>query len=296
MGGDIYWGLAVMLGVCVAVFVAGQQICNRFSRRTAVTILAIDLVALVIFLKFLWDSPWLIKIVPLRNVIVLANFQVPLSALLAGLGWGLIKGTWLRRMIFIVPLLAISLWRGYGRLFDSPPPTRVRWKGDVCRQTSNATCSAAAGVTLLRAYGIDTSEEEMARMSLTRADGTTVHGRYRGLVMKTDGTPWRVEPIVSASVDELRRLASPRSPIILSVGLPPGAHAGTSGDGSGAVDRRYIDTYGWLPGMRHTVVLFGFTADGAKVDIGDPSVGRELWDVADLNVLWQGNGFRLVAR
>jgi hypothetical protein len=47
--------------------------------------------------------------------------------------------------------------------------------------------------------------------------------------------------------------------------------------------------------MRHTVVLFGVTSDG-KVDIGDPSVGRELWDVADLNVLWQGNGFRLVAR
>lgn len=275
-----------MLAVCVAAFAAGLSISKRLPRRAATLFALLNLLSIGLFLQFAWDAPLLIKLIPLRNVIVLANFQPPLTAMLAGLAWGLIKGTHVRRSLFIVPLITISLWRGYGRLFEAPPAVRAeRWKGEVCRQTSNATCTAAAATTLLRAYGISTTESEMAQLSLTRADGTTVHGRYRGLVLKTLGTRWKVEPIVNADLASLRELAT--SPLILSVGLPRGA--------DGTVDPRYIDKYGWLPGMRHTVVLFGFTPEG-KLDIGDPSTGREQWDIADLKVLWQGNGFRLIPR
>jgi hypothetical protein len=258
---------------------------RRAPPRIALTVMVVVLVSLLLFIKFLWDAPILAKVIPARTVIVLGNFQPPISALLAGLAWGLIRGSPGRKALLVVPLIAISLWRGYGRLFEAVPATRERWKGDVCRQTSDATCSAAACTTLLRAYGISTNETEMADLSLTRGDGTTVLGRYRGLVIKTAGTPWRVEPVVNADIDTLRKLAT--RPLIISVGLPKSA--------AGKIDALYTDKYGWQPGLRHTVVLFGF-ADNGQVDIGDPSVGREQWDVADLQVLWQGNGYRLAPR
>lgn len=61
------------------------------------------------------------------------------------------------------------------------------------------------------------------------------------------------------------------------------------------VDPRYAQEWGWIPGLRHAVVLFGKKADG-NLDIGDPSVGREAWTVDDLRVLWHGQGLRLVPR
>src|SRR5688572_20039025 len=145
---DIYLALAVMLLFCVAAFASGLAIARRVPKRVAVALVVVDVVALLLFLKFLWDAPILTRLIPFRSVIVLGNFQPPISALLAGLAWGVIEGTSRRRLIFIAPLVIVSLWRGYGRVFDATPATRQRWDGDVCRQTSDATCSAAAAAML----------------------------------------------------------------------------------------------------------------------------------------------------
>jgi hypothetical protein len=56
--------------------------------------------------------------------------------------------------------------------------------------------------------------------------------------------------------------------------------------------RAYVSEWGWTPGKRHAVVVFGFLP-GGKLDIGDPSVGREKWDEAALTVLWNGEGIQL---
>jgi hypothetical protein len=84
-------------------------------------------------------------------------------------------------------------------------------------------------------------------------------------------------------VAKLRSVAD--DPVILFVGLRRGQRA----------DPRYAREWGWTPGLRHTVVLFGFTDDG-RIEIGDPSVGREKWSVEALDVLWDGRGLRLVPR
>ena len=118
----------------------------------------------------------------------------------------------------------------------------------------------------------------MARLCLTRSGGTPMHGLYRGLKLKTAGTGWRVEPF-RADVESLRKEARP---VILSVRL----------DRREGVDPRYEQAWGWTPGVPHTVVLFGFRP-GDKVEIGDPSVGREHWRVKDVDVLWHGDAIRL---
>ena len=121
----------------------------------------------------------------------------------------------------------------------------------------------------------------MATLCLTRAAGTSMHGLYRGLKLKTAGTGWDVAAF-RGDVEPLRRESGP---VILSVRLDPGP----------GVDARYERLWGWAPGVTHTVVLFGFRADG-KTDVGDPAVGREHWREEDVRVLWHGDGLRLVRR
>jgi hypothetical protein len=72
-------------------------------------------------IQFLWDHPLLTRLIPAPNVIVLGNFQPPLSALLGGLAWGLIPKSRGRKLLYVVPLLAISWWRGYGRIYAVRP-------------------------------------------------------------------------------------------------------------------------------------------------------------------------------
>ena len=99
-----------------------------------------------------------------------------------------------------------------------------------------------------------------------------------GPEIKTAGTGWRVEPF-RADVESLR---SETRLVILLVRL----------DRREGVDPRYEQAWGWTPGVPHTVVLFGFR-QGQKVEIGDPSVGREHWRVQDVEVLWHGEAIRL---
>ena len=104
-------------------------------------------------------------------------------------------------------------------------------------------------------------------------------GLFRGLKIKTDDTPWQVMPFVGTR-DELRKLGV--GPVILSVGIDPASRD----------DRLYQQENGWIPGVNHTVVLYGFLADG-KIEIGDPAVGRQTWSEKDLDLLWRGEGIYL---
>ena len=121
----------------------------------------------------------------------------------------------------------------------------------------------------------------MIRLCKTTMHGTSMLGLYRGLKLKTAGTPWRVE-VVTGDIDTLRS-ACADGPLILSVGLPR----------CGAADTRFETDWGWQRGRKHAVVLFGFTGDG-RVEMGDPSVGREHWREEGIRVLYRRQALRLV--
>jgi predicted double-glycine peptidase len=152
-----------------------------------------------------------------------------------------------------------------------------RWDDNVCLQTSQASCSPAAAATLLRAYCIDTTEQEMALLCLTSREGTSMLGLYRGLKIKTRNTAWDVYMFDSATIDDLRGAG----PVLLSVELRDGRL------------EQHMQTWGWIPGVPHTVVLLGFVGDD-KVLVADPAIGREVWFIDDLRLLWHGEGARLV--
>lgn len=235
----------------------------------------------VLHVAALRDNLVLARLLPFSNLVVLGNWLPPAASFLAGLAWGRIpKRPW-RRCAFILPLLLASFYSAYGRLLGNPPTCGDEWEGGVCIQTSFASCSAACAATLLRSCGIRAAEGEMASLCLTRANGTTVHGLFRGLKLKTADTAWDVR-VFSCGADELRQRGAPA---ILLVGFRRASDA----------DPRYEQEWGWTPGVPHTVVFFGFT-DTEMVKVGDPAVGREHWSAEDLRVLWRGRGLGLVRR
>jgi hypothetical protein len=112
-------------------------------------------------------------------------------------------------------------------------------------------------------------------------------GIYRGLSRKTRGTAFFTAALTDANTDTLIRTAHDSGPVLIGVGLPRFALR--------PIDPRYESEWGWTPGLRHAVVFFGSLPNG-KIDIGDPSTGREAWDRKALDVLWDGEGLYLKPR
>ena len=149
-------------------------------------------------------------------------------------------------------------------------------------QTTRTSCSACCAATLLREEGIPATEEEMVDLCLTREHGTPALGLYRGLKLKTRGTPWKVE-VFRCGREELRE--ANRSPLILLVHvLRP-----SSPKPIWSAWRR------WLPRAEHAVVFYGVAQSGLAI-LGDPTVGKKRHPLASLERVWNGEGLRLVER
>jgi ABC-type bacteriocin/lantibiotic exporter with double-glycine peptidase domain len=208
------------------------------------------------------------------------NWIPLITAFLFGLGWQKIRG--IRKFFYLLPLASVCLYSSYGFFLESTLDCYNNWKDGVCLQSSEAGCGPACAASLLKFYYIESDEAEMATLCLSRNSGTRLYGLYRGLKIKTVKTQWDAE-IFTWTLDELR--AKGTSPLILRVRLEKNAK----------VDPRYQNEWGWIPGVTHTVLFYGFK-ENDKVEIGDPAVGREHWHVNSLKVLWHGQGIRLVPR
>ena len=260
------------IGVAVFRFVRNPRILKLLA------LLAV--VWLLIDVSMLRESTILMRLIPWADMITLGSFAPIAAFVLAAVMLRLSSGRLAYRGSFAAILIGSCLFYSYGVLFRPKPPLHSRWLNGVCLQSSNASCSAAAAATLLALYGIPTTEAEMAELCFTGDDGTSMQGVYRGLKLKTAGTPWKVEPF-SGDLHTLRSAEA----AFLSVGLGRWQKA----------DPRYSRVWGWAPGTMHSVVFLGF-AEGGKVNVADPDVGREQWFEQGLIDLWKGEGFRLVRR
>lgn len=276
---DLYIGIVIIAIASAALLALGLWLGRRLPPRDVGLLIMFGVLLLLAFEKFAWDKLWLARMLPLSNVVILGNWYPLIAAFLGGLAWRRIPGRALRRGILIVPLLILS-WAGVERvMFGSPPSLKNHWRRGVCMQTSNASCSAAAAATLLHTADISSNEAEMARLCLTRNDGTSMLGLYRGLKLKTRGTSWRPVPFAGMSLQEL--VLTMHGPVLLSVEL----EAGTK-------NSEHFQRWGWDVGMRHSVVIFRFLP-GNLVEIGDPETGREIWTLDELQILWHGEAIRL---
>jgi hypothetical protein len=276
---DLVWGILI-IGLLSAMLLVGTlRVARSMSPRTA-NLLAILIVAMMLAEGLLLhDNIALTHILPVSNVIVLGNWSPLLVAAFAGIVWWRVPGSTLRRAVVIGAIVVACLFTIYRPILSKPPEVKDRWSRGVCLQTSRASCSAAAAATLLSEYKIPTTEKEMSIVCLTSSRGTSMLGLYRGLKLMTAGKGLDVYMFENGTIDDLRGMG----PVLLTVELEEGAK----------VDLRYQSTWGWLPGVPHSVVVLGFpTADHALV--ADPATGAELWTLGDLSVLWHGVGVKLV--
>lgn len=283
--GDIFGGCVTLASLSAAAILVGRRLAR--SRRLSLCA-ALSLLVAIGYAFFLYDRLVLAWLVPVPGIAVLGNgLLLPLSVFLSALVAPSIQGTVWRKAGFLPPLVALGAWHAFGPLAGAPPATvaKATLTDGVVRQTSESTCSAASAATLLIYAGIPASESELAALCFTRSAGTPMLGTFRGLAKKCKGAPFGVRVLSWATVAELKA-ACRTGPVMLSVGLDRWQRG---------YDPRYVTEWGWSPGSRHAIVLFGFLP-GGKLDIGDPSVGREKWDEDALAVLWNGEGVPLVRR
>lgn len=286
---DLVVGILIQFGVWLAGFSLGTRLGRIGSLRRA-RAMALPVVGAVCVQMF-WvsDRLRLASWLPFSNLVILANLIPGALGVLGGLTWSLLpregayagRGLLVRRIVLVLLLFGLSGYSVVKPLWGKPPRCLDRWEGDVCIQTTEKSCSAACAVTLLKSRGIPATEQELAEFCLTR-DGTSWLGLYRGLTLKTRGTPHSVE-VIGGTFDDLKSLG--KGPMILDAGIPRGMKAAAI----------YTERYGWEPGEMHSVLFYGFRGDG-KVDMGDPSpgIGREQWTEDDLRTLWRGSGLRLI--
>jgi hypothetical protein len=270
-----YLLLCVVAGVLTYRFVRpGQKKLAAVIAVLAVGWIAVDILHFRRTYAFARWTGW-------RDVMTLANLEPLATAVLIAVLFRVSSGKWYVKTVLATAMAGVMLWQSYGQFFGPTPDTLERWNGEVCRQTTRASCSAASAATLLTLHGIPATETEMAKLCLTTDSGTQLLGLYRGLRIKTEGTPWKVVPFRG----DIQTLRNANRPAILTVGI----------DYWQTTDPRYAADWGWIPGMFHTVVFMKFV-DGGKVEIGDPGVGKEQWEEQGILDLWKGEGYWLVPR
>jgi hypothetical protein len=279
---DLAIAYAAVALASVAVFLLVQSLAWRLSARSCEAAAAAVVTGLIAYIYCLWDQPVLSRWIPTSSLVILGNWLPLFAAAMAALVLRLLADPQ-RRVLATCGLTVCGVLAAAFPLLGRVPECGDQWDArGTCLQTTRFTCSPACAATLLRKHGIAASEREMARLCLTR-QGTTWQGLYRGLKLKTAGTPWDIV-VCSGSLTELRAV---QGPAILSVGLP----------GSAPGDSDYSREFGWVPGVNHAVVLEGFDSCG-HARIADPSQPMciEHWDQGELALLWRGYAMRLVPR
>jgi Peptidase C39 family len=280
---DLVSGIALIAALAVALFLATATFSRRLSSSALSGLSVIVVGALLLYIRSLWYDVRLATWLPFSNLVVVGNWLPLLAAMLAGVAWEKTRNCSWRRFGSVGALGCTALYALVYPVLGTAPrcDNRWDWMGN-CLQTTDYTCSAASAATLLKAHGIQSSEQEMAELCLTR-HGTSWQGLYRGLKLKTAGTMWEVQ-IVSCSRQDLAQLDGP---MIISVGL----------ESSASYDTEFTREFGWIPGVNHSVILHGFTRFGCAI-IADPTqaLSREQWDDDTLKVLWRGYAVRLVER
>lgn len=271
---DLYAGIAILAVVSQFVLMATIWSTRNITKREATAVGVVVALLMLCYLRFIWKSSVLAEYLPYSSIVVLSNWFPPAAAFLAGITWTHGYGSKLRRVLFGGVLFATSCWSVASPIVGEPPACENIWdKHSVCRQTSRYTCTPAAAAMLLTWHGIPAEESEMAELCLTRK-GTTWQGLFRGLTIKTRGEPYRVR-VVECEWDELPDKLT--GPAILSVGIDP----------SKPYPEVYTKHWGWMPGVRHSVMLRDIMPDG-RFSIADPAVGAEYWREFDLQTLFRG--------
>lgn len=285
---DLRLAIGLIGFISIAVFSATFRLLKNRSKPFLDVVAVLIVVLVGVYVQTVWGQLWIVKWIPLSSVIVLSNWFPPLLAALGATVWlRLEPATMARRLPIMVLMVAAAVYSVMHFVPSEPPECGNEWEtglgrytDPVCRQTTPHTCSAAAAATILRTLGIESSEQEMARLCLTRS-GTTWLGLYHGLSTKLRGTDYRVQ-FFEGDIADLNKMSAVH-PVLLCCEL---------NEEAARLMPDLVTEGGWIPGLSHSVVYFGEYKELHVV--GDPSRGYEGWSRRELNILWTGTGLSIV--
>lgn len=259
-----------------------QYHADRSGRWSAVTaIQLLTTIAMLAYLNWIWDQPFLARLFPFSSAIILGNWFPVAGAFFAGICAATSRINRSRRMTLVVTLLLLCSYSLVNPLLGRSPNCLPQASADRLMeyQTTDQTCSAACAAGLLKLHAIDATENELSRLCLTR-EGTHWLGIYRGLKLKTEGTEWDV---VVEEVTREQLLSHPNLKGILALSFV--------NDSSRTHDTGFGSQTG------HTVICFG-TTEVRTIGVFDPSpdFGFESWNDRVLEGIEKAILFRLESR
>ncbi len=285
---DIRLAMGLIGFLSVGAFAVTWRLLKSRSEHFLDAMAIVVLILIGVYVYTVWGQLWIVNWIPLPSVIVLSNWFPILLAILGAIVWLRLKAfTVTRRLPVMGMLVCVAAYSVMRFIPTEPPMCGNDWERPippmvfpVCRQTTDYTCSAAAAATILNTIGMETTEQEMAELCLTRS-GTTWLGLYHGLASKLMGTKYRVE-FFEGSLAEIDGPANAMAPVLLCCELDRD---------TAKMVPQYVSDGGWIPDTAHSVVYFG-SINELHI-IGDPSRGYEAWQRRDLTALWTGTGLRI---
>lgn len=160
-------------------------------------------------------------------------------------------------LALIVVAGAFFAWSGRWMLWHRLPdlgPTQMH--GDICKQSTEYTCVAASMVTLLKARGMDASEQQMAELAYVQVGGGATDSRALwALQRKLAGTG----ALVRYASMNLAELITAQKPALVQLD--------------------------WGFFTSHMVPVMH--ADDKSVTIGDPLTGLKVMTASEFSRLWK---------
>ncbi len=277
---DLVIGVLTLLAAARAFYWLGSRLVERSSAVAANLAATAALLTTFLFALLFWGRLELAKVLPFTNVVLISNW-IPLGA-------ALLMGTVMaqpslgpRRRVVVASLLGVLAWFTVARDLSgwSALNSHTVFQYGLPLQTGDGSCSACSAAMLLRHHGIQATEPEMTALCLTRPDGTPELGLYRGLKIKTRGTPWDIQIVCLDEGDVSRCEFQPTLALI----QPP------------QVSGSPLSPFHRFGGPSHAVMLHGLSDDGLLV-MADPVAGIAKWPPKDLDLGWPVKGIRLVRR
>lgn len=260
-----------VMGLALFASVQGYRFSLVLPPNLRVLLFAIVMVVASLYAALIVGRLEVAPFFPSGLAIFAGNITPILIAFAAGLGWTFPSVTGRQRQARFVGIAMLSF------VFYLAPALRPMIRPvvsdekslfvqGICLQSHPATCGAAAAATLLNMHGISVSEYDMIRACLTSQDGTEPLGLYRGLVAHTKQR--RVTPQLAAKDSTLWTTLN-QYPLVALISFRKDNDL-LAGD----VNLRRM--FG-REAEGHAIVVLGEAADGQFI-IGDPAVGRTLWD------------------
>ncbi len=269
---DLTLTVTGMTLLCVLAAIAGSALQKRAQRNVVLLSEGCVTTGMAGYFAWLWDRPVLTELFPFSNAIILGNWLPIVGAFFVGVCLSTKHVMKIRRTVLGTSLGVLCFYSLVSPLLGETPVISVGEPTDVILefQSTPQTCSAACAAGLLRLHGIAATEEELAKLCLTRR-GTHWLGVFRGLKIKTAGTEWDV---VAEELSPKQLIREHEALGVLALTFAQSA------------DENSVES-GFATDVGHTVVSLGVTSWGT-LDVFDPSpdYGFETWNdrvVADVD-------------